>query len=172
MGRELNLLVRNEKDLEHGKYIRNVKIGTGTRVYLPVNLYDSVIGSNCIIGSFVLIEGAKIGNNCKIHSFSYICKYVTIEDDVFIAQGVKFTNSRYPQIPSQWQKEIEAGNISTVVKRGASIGANATILPGITIGERALIGAGSVVTKDIPPNVIAYGNPCRVVRRRKEVEFS
>ncbi|MBC8521046.1 MAG: N-acetyltransferase [Methanomicrobia archaeon] len=148
--------------------IRNTSVGEGTRIFFPTNIYDSLIGSNCLIGTFVQIENAKIGNNCKIHSFSYICKFVTIEDDVFIAHGVMFTNSRYPQIPSQWQKEIDGSNVATVVKKGASIGANATILPGVTIGDKAMVGAGSVVTKDISPNVIAYGNPCHEVRGRGE----
>lgn len=152
--------------LENTEYVRNTKIGEGTRVYFPVKLYDSIIGENCIIGAFTLIENVTVGNNCKIHSFAYLCKYVTIEDDVFIGQGVQFTNSAYPQIPSQWHKEIEAGGVRIIVKKGVSIGANATILPSVIIGEKAIIGAGSVVTKDIPPNVIAYGNPCEVKRER------
>ena len=146
----------------NNKFVKNSKIGDGTRIYFPTNIYDSVIGTNCIIATFVEIGGAKIGDNCKIHPFSFICKYVTIEDDVFIAQGVMFTNDKHPAIPSQWHDEIRAGNVSTVVKKSASIGANATVLPGITIGENAMIGAGSVVTKDIPANAIAYGNPCEV----------
>ena len=146
----------------NNKFVKNSKIGDGTRIYFPTNIYDSVIGKNCIIATFVEIGGAKIGDNCKIHPFSFICKYVTIEDDVFIAQGVVFTNSKYPQIPSQWQWEIDNSNVATVVKKGVSIGANSTILPGVTIGENAMIGAGSVVTTDIPANVIAYGNPCEV----------
>ena len=148
------------------KGVRNSKIGKDTQIYPPTNIYDAGIGKNCIIGAFVEIGGAEIGNNCKIHSFSFICKYVTIEDDVFIAQGVIFTNSKYPQIPSQWQKEIDNSNVVTVVKKGALIGANSTILPGVTIGEHAMIGVGSVVTKDIPANVIAYGNPCEVIRKK------
>lgn len=144
------------------KGVRNSKIGKGTRIYPPTNIYDAEIGKNCIIGAFVEIGGAVIGDNCKIHPFSFLCKYVTIEDNVFIAQGVIFTNSKYPQIPSQWQKEIDNNNVSTVVQKGASIGANATILSGINIGEHAMIGAGSVVTKDIPANAIAFGNPCEV----------
>jgi len=148
------------------KGIRNSKIGKGTQIHPPVNIYDATIGMDCIIGAFVEISGGKIGNNCKIHPFSYICKYVTIKDDVFIAQGVIFTNSKYPQIPSQWQKEIDNSNVSTVVQKCASIGANATILPGITIGEHAMIGVGSVVTEDIPANVIAFGNPCEVKREK------
>ena len=148
------------------KGITNSKIGKGTQIYPPTNIYDAVIGKNCIIGAFVEIGGAVIWDNCKIHPFSFLCKYVTIEDNVFIAQGVIFTNSKYPQIPSQWHDEIKAGNIATVVKKGASIGANATILSGINIGEHAVIGAGSVVTNDIPANVIAYGNPCEVIREK------
>lgn len=148
------------------KGVRNSKIGKGTQIYQPTNIYDARIGKNCLIGAFVEIGGAKIGDNCKIHSFSYICKYVTIKDAVFIAQGVMFTNSKYPQIPSQWQKEIDNSNVATVVQKWASIGANSTILPGVTIGENTMIGVGSVVTKDIPANVIAYGNPCEVIRKK------
>ena len=152
----------------NNRYIKNTSVGEGTRIFFPTNIYDSVIGEKCTIAAFVEIGAAKIGNNCRIHPFSLICKYVTIEDDVFIAQGVIFTNSRCPQIPSQWQKEIDNSNVTTVVKKGASIGANATILSGVTIGEKAMVGAGSVVTKDIPPNVIAYGNPCEVARKRND----
>lgn len=146
--------------------IKNSKVGNGTKIYFPTNIYDSLIGENCLIGAFVEIGGAEIGNNCKVHPFSYICKYVTIEDYVFIAQGVMFTNAKYPQVPSQWHDEIEAGNVATVVKKGASIGANSTILPGVTIGENTTIGAGSVVTKSIPANVVASGNPCEVKREK------
>lgn len=141
-------------------------LGFGTVIYNPCNIYNSTIGNNCVISPFVQIEGAKIGNDCKIHTMVSICGFVTIEDDVFIAQGVMFTNSRYPQIPSRWKEEKEASNIATIVKRGATIGANATILP-VTIGEYAIIGAGSVVTRDIPPNTVAYGNPCVVKGERK-----
>lgn len=148
------------------KGVRNSKIGKGTQIYPPTNIYDAQIGKNCIIGAFVEIGGAVIMDNCKIHPFSFIPKYVTIEDDVFIAQGVVFTNSKYPQIPSQWHEEIEAGDIATVVKKGATICANTTILPGVTIGEHAMVGAGSVVTKSISAEVIAFGNPCEVKREK------
>lgn len=148
------------------KGVKNSQIGDGTKIYFPINIYDSVIGENCLIGAFVEIGGASIGDNCKIHPFSFVCKYVKIEDNVFIAQGVLFTNAKYPVIPSQWRDEIRAGNVSTLVKKGASIGANSTILPGVTIGENTTIGAGSVVTKSIPANVVAFGNPCEVKREK------
>lgn len=148
------------------KGVRNSKIGKDTQIYQPTNIYDARIGKNCLIGAFVEIGGAKIGDYCKIHPFSFICKYVTIESNVFIAQGVIFTNAKHPRIPSQWHNEIRAGNVSTVVKNSASIGANSTILPGVTIGEYAMIGIGSVVTKSIPAKAIAFGNPCEVKKEK------
>lgn len=151
---------------KNSRFIKNSQIGEGTRVYFPVNIYDAFIGKNCLIGAFVEIGGASICNNCKIHPFSFICKYVKIEDYVFISQGVMFTNSKYPAIPSQWHDEVERGTVSTFVRKGVSIGANSTIIPGVTIGENTVIGAGSVVTKSIPANVVAFGNPCEVKRKK------
>ena len=142
-------------------FIKDCKIGENTVIREPVNLYKCEIGDNCRIGGFVYIEeGVKIGNNCKIKPFVFIPTGVTIEDDVFIGMGVKFTNDRYPRAYNvDWKLE------KTIVRQGASIGANATILPGIEIGEHSIIGAGSVVTKNVPSRIVVVGNPARVVRR-------
>lgn len=158
--------METKKSREYESGIHDNLIGKNTKIYYPCNVFNSEIGESCVISPFVQIEGAKVGNNCKIHTMVSICKFVTIEDNVFIAQGVMFTNSRYPQIPSRWKEEIDSSNVATLVKYGVSIGANATILSGVTIGKYATIGAGAVVTKDIEPNVIAYGNPCEVKREK------
>ncbi|MEM3765634.1 MAG: acyltransferase [Candidatus Bathyarchaeia archaeon] len=139
--------------------IENVKIDDGTTVYDQVNLYKCKIGKNCKIDAFVYIEeDVTIGNNCKIRPFVFIPSGVTIEDDVFIGPGVVFTNDKYPKACGEWKL------LPIKVKEGASIGAGATILPGVTIGKNAIVGAGSVVTKDVPDNAIAAGNPARVLR--------
>jgi acetyltransferase-like isoleucine patch superfamily enzyme len=140
--------------------IRNCKIGENTKIWNFVNLYDCEIGDNCMIGCFVEITGGvKIGNNCSVQSHTFICNGVTVEDDVFIGHGVVFVNDVYPPQPdkSKWKK--------TLIKKGASIGSNATILP-VIIGENSMVGAGAVVTKDVPPNVIVVGNPARVIRKK------
>lgn len=135
-----------------------MKLGNNTKVWEPMNLYGEVdVGDNCSIGAFCDIGGGvKIGNNVKIQAHSFIPGGVIIEDDAFIGPGVVFTNDKYPSSKDYGQK------MNTVVRKGASIGANATILCGIEIGAHAKIGAGSVVTKSIPPNVVACGNPARV----------
>ena len=147
----------------------DVKLGKCVRLYAFVNLYGCEIGDDTRIGTFVEIQkGARIGSNCKISSHTFICEGVTIEDDVFIGHGVTFINDLYPRavtgdgVP---QTETDWTCVPTVVKRGASIGSGATILAGITIGEKALVGAGSVVTKSVPPGVVVAGNPARVLRR-------
>jgi UDP-2-acetamido-3-amino-2,3-dideoxy-glucuronate N-acetyltransferase len=147
------------------KKIRNVRVGENVRIFDFVNLYECEIGDNSRIATFVEIQkGVIIGKNCKISSHSFICEGVTIEDSVFIGHGVMFTNDKRPraanaggtmQGPKDWTL------IPTVVKAGASIGSNATILPGITIGEYALVGAGAVVTKDVPAHSTVVGNPAR-----------
>ena len=146
--------------------IKNAKIGKNTKIYDQVNLYGCEIGDNTKIDAFVYIEGGvKIGNNVKIRPFTFICDGVTIEDDVFIGPNVTFTNDKNPRVRGDWKL------LKTRVKKGASIGAGAVILPDITIGEYSLVGAGAVVTKDVPPRAVVVGNPARVVRYRTDEEI-
>ena len=146
----------------------DVKIGRNVKIYAFVNLYGCEIGDESKIGTFVEIQkGVRIGQRVKIQSHTFICEGVTIEDEAFIGHGVMFINDKYPRATSpegQLQSEADWDVIPTVVKRGASIGSNATILCGVTIGERAIIGAGSVVTHDVPPDTIVAGVPARPLR--------
>ena len=149
--------------------INNVKLGNNVKIFDFVNLYGCSIGDNTKIGTFVEIQkGAKIGQRVKISSHTFICEGVTIEDDVFIGHSVVFINDRYPRatnVVGNLQTEDDWECIPTLVKQGASIGSNATILCGVTIGENSIIGAGSVVTHDVPANAIVAGNPARLLRR-------
>jgi acetyltransferase-like isoleucine patch superfamily enzyme len=146
----------------------DVQLGQNVKLADFVNLYGCSIGDNTKIGTFVEIQkNAKIGKNCKIQSHTFICEGVTIEDNVFIGHGVIFINDKFPRATNpdgRLQTEVDWKVIPTVVKRGASIGSGATILCNVTIGENAIVGAGSVVTKDVPPNTIVAGNPARVLR--------
>jgi acetyltransferase-like isoleucine patch superfamily enzyme len=146
----------------------DVRLGKNTRVFAFVNLYGCEIGDDVKIGAFVEIQkGVKIGNRCKISSHTFICEGVTLEDEVFVGHSVLFTNDRFPRATNnsgQLQMETDWTCIPTLVKRGASIGSGSTLLCGITVGENALIGAGSVVTKDVPPGAVVAGNPARVIR--------
>ena len=146
----------------------DVKLGKDVRIFAFTNLYGCEVGDETKIGTFVEVQkGAKIGRRCKISSHSFVCEGVTIEDEVFIGHGVMFTNDLFPRATAAsgaLQTEADWTCVKTLVKRGASIGSNATILCGITIGEGALIGAGSVVTKDVPPNAVVAGNPARVLK--------
>jgi acetyltransferase-like isoleucine patch superfamily enzyme len=145
----------------------DVKVGAGVIVRDFVNLYGCEIGDDSRIGTFVEIQrGTKIGRRCKVSSHTFICEGVTIEDDVFIGHNVSFINDRYPRATAngQLQTERDWKLESTLVKRGASIGTSATILCGIVIGEGAIVGAGSVVTHDVPPGAIVAGNPARVLK--------
>jgi acetyltransferase-like isoleucine patch superfamily enzyme len=146
----------------------DVKLGRNVRLNGFINLYGCEIGDDVKVGPFVEIQkGAKIGNRCKISSHTFICEGVTLEDEVFVGHGVMFTNDRLPRATNQkgeLQTEADWKCIPTLVKRGASIGSGATLLCGITIGENALIGAGSVVTKDVPAGAIVVGNPAKVIR--------
>lgn len=148
-----------------------VKLGKNVRIYDFTNLYGCEIGDDVKIGTFVEIQkGSKIGNRCKVSSHTFICEGVTLEDEVFIGHGVMFTNDRFPRSTAadgRMQTEADWKCIPTLVKRGASIGSGATLLCGITIGENALIGAGSVVTKDVPPGAVVAGNPARIILSRK-----
>ncbi len=143
-----------------------VKIGTKTRIHSFVNLYGCEIGDETSVGAFVEIQkGVTVGKRCKISSHTFICEGVTLEDGVFVGHHVCFTNDRFPRATNahgSLQTEADWQCIKTVVKAGASIGSGATLLCGITIGENALIGAGSVVTRDVPPNAVVAGNPARV----------
>ena len=146
----------------------DVKLGKGVKIYAFTNLYGCEIGDEVKIGTFVEIQkGARIGNRCKISSHSFICEGVQIEDEVFIGHGVIFINDRYPRATTDegtLQTEADWTCVPTLVKQGASIGSGATILCGVTIGKRAIIGAGSVVTKDVPDDAVVAGNPARILR--------
>ncbi len=146
----------------------DVKLGKGVRIFGFVNLYGCEIGDESKIGTFVEIQkNAKIGRRCKVSSHTFICEGVTLEDEVFVGHGVMFTNDLYPRATTAeggLQTEADWQCVPTLVKRGASIGSGATLLCGITIGERAIIGAGSVVTKDVPAGAVVAGNPARVIR--------
>jgi acetyltransferase-like isoleucine patch superfamily enzyme len=147
----------------------DVKLGTNVKIYGFVNLYGCEIGDNTKIGTFVEVQkGAKIGRNCKVSSHTFICEGVTIEDEVFIGHNVTFINDRYPRavnLEGKLATEEDWGCVPTRVKRGASIGSGAVLLCGVTIGENSLVGAGSVVTRDVPANTVVAGNPARAMRR-------
>ena len=138
--------------------VEDAEIGEGTVLHDHVNLYKCRIGRRCKIDSFVYIEeGVVVGDNCKIRPFVFIPTGVTIEDDVFVGPNVTFTNDRYPKVQGEWKP------LETKVKQGAAIGANSVVLPGVTVGKNALIGAGSVISKDVPENAIVVGNPARII---------
>jgi acetyltransferase-like isoleucine patch superfamily enzyme len=151
------------------KIAPDVKLGENVKIYEFANLYGCEVGDNTRIGAFVEIQkGAKIGKNCKISSHTFICEGVFIEDKVFIGHNVTFINDRYPRATAadgQLQTEDDWRCIPTTIKKGASVGSSATLLCGITVGENAVIGAGSVVTKDVPPNTVVAGNPAKIMRR-------
>ena len=155
-----------------GEYCRiasDVKLGQNVAIHAFVNLYGCSIGDNSRVGTFVEIQkNAHIGKNVKVSSHTFICEGVTIEDEVFVGHNVSFINDKYPRATTENgapQTEADWSVIKTVVKRGASIGTSSTILCGITIGENAVIGAGSVVTRDVPANAIVAGNPARMMRK-------
>lgn len=145
----------------------DVKLGRNVLIYHFVNLYGCEIGDDSRIGSFVEIQkGARIGSRCKISSHSFICEGVTIEDEVFVGHGVKFINDKYPRATNsvgEPQTESDWIVASTFVGRRASIGTNATILCGVRIGEASMVGAGAVVTRDVPPGATVAGNPARII---------
>jgi len=151
----------------------DVKLGKNVRIYDFTNLYGCEIGDDVKIGTFVEIQkGSKIGSRCKISSHTFICEGVTLEDEVFIGHNVTFTNDRFPRSTAKdgrLQTEADWKCIPTLVKRGAAIGSGATLLCGITIGEDALVGAGSVVTRDVPAGAVVAGNPARIILPRVPV---
>lgn len=150
----------------------DVKLGRDVRLVAFVNLYGCEIGDQTKVGTFVEIQkGARIGRRCKISSHTFICEGVTIEDEVFIGHNVTFINDRFPRATAadgQLQTEADWKCIPTVVKRGASIGSSTTLLCGVVVGEGAIVGAGSVVTKDVPPYSVVAGNPAKVFRKLKD----
>jgi acetyltransferase-like isoleucine patch superfamily enzyme len=155
-----------------GEFVRiapDVKVGQDVKIYAFANLYGCEIGDESKIGTFVEIQkGVKIGRRVKISSHTFICEGVEIEDYVFIGHGVMFINDKYPRATTdegELQTEADWECVPTVIKQGASIGSNATILCGVTIGEKAIVGAGSVVTHDVPPGTVVAGNPARVLHQ-------
>ena len=147
----------------------DVKLGRDVRIYNFVNLYGCEIGDESRIGTFVEIQkGAKVGRRVKISSHTFICEGVEIEDHVFVGHGVTFINDRFPRAVTaagELQGDGDWTMVPTIVRRGATIGSGATILCGVEIGENAIVGAGSVVTKSVPARTIVAGNPARVLRR-------
>lgn len=151
------------------KSLNEVAVGNNVRIFDFVNAYKCNIDDNSKVGAFVEIQkGATIGKNCKISSHTFICEGVHIENNCFIGHGVMFTNDLFPRATNpdgSQQTDADWTLVETFVKKGASIGSNATILCGITIGENALIGAGAVVTKDVPANTIVAGNPAKIIKQ-------
>jgi acetyltransferase-like isoleucine patch superfamily enzyme len=153
---------------EYASISPDVKLGEGVKLSKFINLYGCEIGDNTKIGAFVEIQkNARVGRNCKISSHTFICEGVTIDDNAFIGHGVTFINDSYPRATAsggQLQTERDWKVEQTLVKKGASIGSGSTILSRVVIGENAIVGAGSVVTKDVPANTIVAGNPAKVLR--------
>jgi acetyltransferase-like isoleucine patch superfamily enzyme len=157
------------------KYVEiseDVKLGDNVRLSKFINLYGCFIGDNTKLGAFVEIQkNVHVGKNCKISSHSFLCEGVTIEDNVFIGHGVIFINDRYPRATradGRLQTEADWKVEPTLIKKGASIGSGSTILANVIVGENAMVGAGSVVTKSVPPDTIVAGNPARILRRSGE----
>jgi len=153
---------------EFNAIANDVKLGKNVRLSKFVNLYGCEIGDDTKIGAFVEIQkNASVGQRCKVSSHTFICEGVLIEDNVFVGHGVMFTNDTYPRATSlegKLQTEADWKVERTLVKRGASIGTGATILPNVCIGENAIVGAGSVITRDVPANAVVAGNPAKVLR--------
>ena len=158
-----------DSSADHQRIAPDVKLGRDVQLGAFVNLYGCEVGDETKIGPFVEIQkGAKIGARCKVSSHTFICEGVTVEENVFIGHSVVFINDRYPRATNsngQLQTEADWDCQRTLIKRGASIGSSATLLGGITVGENAIVGAGSVVTKDVPAKATVAGNPARILRR-------
>jgi acetyltransferase-like isoleucine patch superfamily enzyme len=154
---------------ENNQCLNHVEVGEGVKIFSFVNAYHCKIGTGSKVGTFVEIQrGVEIGENCKISSHSFICEGVKIEDNVFIGHNVTFVNDRYPRatnVDGSIQTDADWKLETTLIKKGASIGSSVTILCGITVGEGALVGAGSVVTKDVAPNTIVAGNPAKQIKK-------
>ena len=157
--------------MSNRKVASSVILGENVSLQDFINLYGCRIGDNTKIGPFVEIQkNVTVGRNCKIQSHSFLCEGVSIEDEVFVGHGVMFINDRYPRSATAsgaLQTEADWQVVPTAIKKGASIGSNATILCGVTVGEGAIVGAGSVVTKDVPAGVVVSGNPAKVIRKIK-----
>jgi UDP-2-acetamido-3-amino-2,3-dideoxy-glucuronate N-acetyltransferase len=153
---------------EPKKSLNNVTVGENVRIFDFVNAYGCTIGDNSKVGAFVEIQkGVTIGRNCKISSHSFLCEGVQVEDNVFIGHGVMFTNDLFPRATNEdgsQQTEADWAVVTTTIRKGASIGSNATIVAGVTIGENALVGAGAVVTKDVPARTVVAGVPAKMLR--------
>jgi UDP-2-acetamido-3-amino-2,3-dideoxy-glucuronate N-acetyltransferase len=148
--------------------LNNVELGRDVKIFSFVNAYGCRIGDGSKIGAFVEIQkNAEIGRNCKVSSHTFICEGVRIEDNVFIGHGVMFTNDKYPRATNRdgsQQTEEDWEVVPTLVKKGASIGSGAVVIAGVTIGENSIVGAGAVVTKDVPPETIVAGVPAKILR--------
>jgi acetyltransferase-like isoleucine patch superfamily enzyme len=149
----------------------NVTLGEGVKIFDFTNLYGCTIGDGSKVGCFVEIQkNAFIGKNCKISSHTFICEGVHVEDNVFIGHNVTFINDKYPRSTNEdgsLQSEADWAVVETFIKKGASVGSSSTILCGVTVGEGAIVGAGSVVTKDVPPHTVVAGVPARILRKLK-----
>jgi len=155
--------------VEYCRISPDVKLGKDVKIFAFVNLYGCTIGDGSKVGTFVEIQkNAVIGRNVKISSHTFICEGVQIEDNVFVGHNVSFINDKYPRSANadgSLQTEADWQVVPTLVKKGASIGTSVTILCGVTIGENAIVGAGSVVTKNVPDNAVVAGNPARILRK-------
>jgi len=151
--------------------INNVKLGKDVKIYDFVNLYGCSIDDGTKVGTFVEIQkNAFIGKNCKISSHTFICEGVHIEDNVFVGHNVTFINDKHPRATNEdgsMQSDADWKVVETFIRRGASIGSSSTILCGVTVGENSIVGAGAVVTKDVPPNAVVAGVPAKVIKRLK-----
>jgi UDP-2-acetamido-3-amino-2,3-dideoxy-glucuronate N-acetyltransferase len=157
------------KDADYQCIAADVRLGRGVKLARFINLYGCVVGDDTKIGAFVEIQkNARVGKRCKISSHTFICEGVTIEDHVFVGHGVTFINDMYPRATTETgelQTEADWKVEPTLVRNGASIGSGSTILANVTIGEHSIVGAGSVVTRDVPDYTVVAGNPARVLRR-------